>query len=337
MALSLPTIPIGIFAHDRPDHLQRTLHALRRSPEFPSCPLTIFCDAPRTDEVIPRVAEVRRVAHEWVAEEGGRVIEREENWGFCNLVEGVSQLCAEFGATIVVEDDLYPAPDFLTYLRAGLWRYWEEERVMSINASMFEGAHPLHPTTFFLSTALATGWGTWQRAWRHFSWQPKNLLSFLSDEPKRNEFDFKGKWRISDWLEKAMRGELACWDPQWAFTIFDQGGLTLFPSRSLLWNTGLGCGMAYDGERVPTFEGRERSFFGELEERDFDFPRLPAGWNYPERVEADRQAYKRMTSHFQRERRASRRALRGPFWRRQLRSLGKRFLPIFSQEEVNAS
>ena len=301
---------IGVFAHDRPEHLKFTLEALARCWDFDQCHVTIFCDGARTEEAEKRVALTREVAHA----SGYRVIERERNLCFGNLVLGVKQLCDETGSAIVIEDDVVPAPDFLRFMRESLYRYRDEERVMSINGMMFYGAHPPEPTTFFLPNAFATGWATWKRAWDQFEWAPVGWEEVLADKKRRAYWDFNGKWRISDWFEKAMRGGLACWDPQWAYKIFSTDSLSLFPSRSLIWNTGFGCGMG--GTGAPTFEGSDSFFYGDLTYQDFCKPRFETGWQYPKKIEVDQRAYKRMVQLFRKERREQRLRDRGPFWRR---------------------
>ncbi len=324
--------PIGVFAHDRPNHLQFCLEALKHCPEFSDCPVTIFCDGARTEEAERRVKDTRDVAKRWAQKENITVVEREENLCFGNLVQGVSQLCDEYGCAIVIEDDLAVAPDFLTYMRRSLKRYQHDERVYSINGFMFFDAQPKEPTTFFLPTAFATGWATWKRAWDHFEWRPKGWQDVLRDRKARNRWDFNGKWRMSDWFEKAMTGSLACWDPQWAYTIFSRGGVSLFPSRSLIWNTGFSCGMM-NPDGAQSLEGRDPMSCGDLTYKDFKVPRFEAGWSYPEVVEVNQVAYERMVELFRAQRRSQRLANRGPWYKRLPASLG---LKLFGPAEVEA-
>lgn len=314
--------PIAVVAHDRPEHLGVTLEALSRCAEFSECPLFIFCDAPRSGHHAKRAGEVRQLSHKWVAERGGRVIERPSNMGFGNLVDAVTALCNEYGCAIVVEDDVVAAPDFLSFMRSSLTRYENEERVYNVNGFMFFDAHPPQPTTLFLPTAFATGWATWQRAWRHFEWRPKGIEKFFADRDRRRQFDFDGKWRISNWLEKAMNGGLACWDPQWAYKIFDSGAVGLFPHQSLIWNTGMGCGMGVSGEAIPNFDQcHDKTFYGDLTMRDFEIPRLQGGWKFPEKIEVSDAGYQSMVEIFRRERARLRQQSRGPWWRRYPQSL----------------
>jgi hypothetical protein len=325
--------PIALVAHDRPQHLKATLEALSLNWEFEKCPLFIFCDAPRSPAHEERCAQVRSVAKQWATKWSGVVVERDFNMGFGNLISAVSQLCSEWGSAIVVEDDIIPAPDFISYMRACLKRYAKEERVFSVNGFMFYDDNPLPTPTFFLSTAFATGWATWRRAWEHFEWRPQGVEAFLAHRERRKSFDFNGKWRMSDWLEKAMKGNLACWDPQWAFKIFDSDAVGLFPNRSLIWNTGMGCGMGVSEEALPNFDQcHDQTFYGNLTRADFNKPRLLSPSSellssssiFPERVEVDPQAYQRMVTLFRRERARQRLASVGPWWKRYPQSLLKK-------------
>ena len=301
--------PIALIVHDRPEHLRVTLDHLTRCDQLEHCPVTIFCDAPRTEASVERALATQRLAGEWTATHGGTLIVRDENLCFGNSVQAVTQLCDAHGCAIVLEDDTVPAPDTLAYFRSGLLRYWNDPRVFNICASSIYGIHPPKPTTFFLSGFHPCGWATWKRAWDHFVWHPEGWEERLADTHFRRRWDFNGKWRQSDWFEKAMRGHLATWDPIWAYQTVHQGRFSLYPNRTLIYNTGLGCGMM-NGNPVPNFNSPDPYLHGDLTLSDFQEPRFPQGWTYPEQVATDPAAYRRCIKFFRWQRHEQRRAKR---------------------------
>ncbi len=302
--------PIALIAHDRPEHLLVTLEHLARCDQLEHCPVTIFCDAPRNEQCVERALATQKLAGEWTAQHGGTVVIRDENLCFGNLTQAVSQLCDSHGSVIVLEDDVVPSPDALAYFRSGLLRYCDDPRVFNICASAIYGIHPPNPSTFFLSAFHPCGWATWKRAWDHFEWRPKGWEERLADTRFRRQWDFDGKWRQSDWFEKAMRGQLAPpGTPSGPIRPSTRGLTPLYPSRTLIYNTGLGCGMM-NGNPIPNFNSTDPYLHGDLSLSDFQQPRFPERWTYPEEVVTDPAAYKRCAKFFRWQRGEQRRAKR---------------------------
>ena len=83
-----------------------------------------------------------------------------------------------------------------------------------------------------------------------------------------------------------MEGTLDCWDPQWAYKVFISEGVGLFPSRSLVWNSGIGCGI-HGASEEPMFEGFDISVHGNMKIEDFREPQLSWGWSFPSEIKTD--------------------------------------------------
>jgi hypothetical protein len=297
--------PTAVIAHDRPEHLRLTLDHLARCDGLDQCPVTIFCDAPRTSANADRAQATQRVAQEWADQHNGTVVVRSENLCYGNLTQAVSQLCDAHGSAIVFEDDVVPSTDALLYFRSSLLRYEHDPRVYNICGSAIFGIHPPKPTTFFLPGFHPCGWATWKRAWDHFTWHPPDWKERLYDPQFRRRWDFDGKWRQSDWFEKCMHGHLSAWDPIWAYHTLANDAYSLYPHQTLVFNTGLGCGMM-NGNPAPNFNGVDDYLHGNLSVAHFEKPRLPQGWTYPEEVTTHTSAYKRCTKFFRIQRRNQR-------------------------------
>lgn len=292
--------PIAVFAYNRPQHLKVTLEALKRCEGYSKHPLYIFCDAPvKSDDLLLSEA-TRAVAHTWTNLHGGEVILRPKNFHFRNITEGITALCETHGSVIVVEDDIVVSPDFLKFMQRGLDTYRDEERVYLISGYTYPGSQPPVPTSFFLSFALIWGWATWKRAWQHYDWKPKGIDRLFRDSKMKERFDFKRGYNYSNVLKRAVSDEKVTWDIQWSFTVFRDQALMLCPSRSLVWNSGIGCGVHGHQFSEPSLEGRDRMAHGCEKREDYLEPRLPRGFVFPKEIKASEQAYLNLCRFFRR-------------------------------------
>lgn len=300
--------PIAVFAYNRPQHLQITLEALKRCEGFEKHPLSIFCDAARGNSDLLMTAATQAVAKKWCQHYGGDVIVRKENKGYLNIVEGITQMCEKHGRCIIVEDDIVVSPDFLSFMEKGLERYQNDKKVFLISGFMYHNAQKTHPTTFFLPHAFIWGWATWDRAWKHYRLVPEGTEAFFQDTLAKKKFNYSIKNKYSGMLQRALNASKPhayTWDIQWSFIVFQRGGLGLYPSRSLVWNSGIACGV-HGGSKIPSFEGRDPHIHGQLQMDDFTRPRLLKNWSFPNDVQLSQEAYKNLEKSFQRDKRRKR-------------------------------
>lgn len=300
------TPPIALFAYKRPNHLKLCLEAIGRAEEFCNrkFPLTIYCDAPCKEEDRKEVEATIAVAKS----SGRVVICREKNLGFRNITEGIQELCDKHSNVIVIEDDVIIAPDFLAFMLASMEAYENDERVFMISGFMYHGMENYEKESFFLRSPFIWGWATWKRAWRHFTWEPEGWQTFLKNKKEKSEFDFYGSHPFSKGLEKTMTGRWNTWDAQWMFSHFSQGGLALYPSKSLVWNCGVGGGFHGSSklDADPLSSKREFYLHGNYSIEDFQKPRvskhLLLGKSFPISVECDKKAMHHLALIFLKER-----------------------------------
>jgi hypothetical protein len=299
--------PIAVFAYKRPAHLQLCLEHLKRSME--ACgrdfELFIFCDAPRKDEDRPGCSQVQEIAKKWP---GAHAICREKNYGFRNITEGISTLCKSHGKAIAIEDDVLVHKDFLPFMLLSMERYENEAKVFMVSGFMYHGMENYEREAFFLRSPFIWGWGVWERSWRHFEWKPEGWKEFLEDKKEKSLFDFYGSIPFSKNLEKTLTGRWNTWDAQWMFCHFKQGGLALYPSRSLVWNCGVGGGVHGSAEKDqdPLLCDREGYLHGNLSLEDFQQQKISQnlllGKSFPVCVECDKRAMRKLAIIFLKER-----------------------------------
>ncbi len=301
---SMPLAPVAVFVFRRPEHVRRLLASLAENPEAVRCEVRVFADGPRSAADEPAVEETRAIVR--AAPFPNLVlVERDANVGLSrNLIDGISRVCAEFGRVVVLEDDLVLSRDFLAYANAALERYRDDERVMHVSGYMYDIDLGVSGDTVFLPFISSWGWATWDRAWRRFDPEARFARRVLSGSVLRHRFDLSGSFGFSKMLEAQLAGRIDSWDICWYLSVFEHDGLALFPTRSLVENSGAGPGATHTegDEGSALFRGRAH----ELAVREFPEPAV------------DVRALARVRRLFERERslpvRMSRRARR--LWRR---------------------
>jgi FkbM family methyltransferase len=229
--------PIALFAYRRPEHLRRTLEALRANPEAPRTELHIFCDGPR-DGSVEGVEAVRELALGCSGFAATRVICRDSNYGLArNITEGVSGVLKLQNTVIVIEDDIVVSPFFLRFMNDALRLYRDEPRVGSISGYCYPVSMPV-PETYFILGADCWGWATWRDRWQLYNPDGKALLAELEARNLERAFDFDGAAGLVAMLKGQIAGKNDSWAIRWHASCFLRDLLVLYPGRPLAQNIG---------------------------------------------------------------------------------------------------
>jgi hypothetical protein len=226
--------PIGVFAFKRPRHLATALRSLALNPEFVRSPLFIFCDGARkeTDRVL--VEEVRTVAREF-SHPDKHVVEQPRNLGLASSISaGVSRLCESRGTAIVIEDDLTVSPIFLRYMNDALRRYADHEQVMQVVGHVYPPTLRSEHDAVMLPMTSTLGWATWQRAWRHYDAALAGRSRLEQEPDLRRKFNLDGAYPYWEMLQQQLAGGVDSWGIKWYLSVFLRGGLSLFPTQTLV-------------------------------------------------------------------------------------------------------
>jgi len=234
------TAPIALFVYRRPEHTRRAVEALKANEESKRSPLFIFSDGAASPAYEPAVQEVRDYIQGIDGFASVTLVERERNLGLANsIVAGVTQLCDQSGRVIVVEDDLIVTPGFLDYMNTALDRYADEERVMQIAGHMFPvDMSDVGRDAVFLPITTSWGWGTWARSWRHMKRGRESYDWIVASNDRRHKFDANGSFPYLAMLRDNVDGKISSWAIEWYASVFRMQGMTLFPVRTLVSNTG---------------------------------------------------------------------------------------------------
>lgn len=230
--------PVLLFVYNRLEHTRRLIGSLLQNDLAAQSELFIYSDAAHSEEQTEAVKEVR----EYIATITGfarvSLIERSENWGLArNIIDGVTTLTSQYGKVIVLEDDLILAPYFLQFMNDALEMYRDEPRIGHIQACDFTQDASL-PDTFLIKWTGSWGWGTWERAWKHFNPNGKELLQKLEKRRLTHMFDFNGKYGYTRMLRRQIEGKNNSWAIRWNASLFLKDILSLNVGKALVHNGG---------------------------------------------------------------------------------------------------
>ena len=239
--------PIVLFVFARPDHTRLTLKALASNELAEQSDLIIYSDAARNENEEIKIRDVRKIIKSASGFRSITVIERESNYGLArNIIEGVTEVCSLYGHVIVLEDDTITSPDFLSFMNAALERYAHNSYVWHISGWNY----PINPRglgdAFFWRVMNCWGWATWSDRWQHFNKDPQRLLSSWTGK-QIARFNLDSTYDFWKQVELNSEGSINTWAIFWYATIFENNGLCLNPSITLVQNighdgTGQNCG-----------------------------------------------------------------------------------------------
>ncbi|MEL6649788.1 MAG: hypothetical protein AAFQ87_03175 [Bacteroidota bacterium] len=232
---------ICVVGYNRPDSFRRVLGALERS----ACPegVQLIISIDRAEAGDPLNEEVVEIAEAFEWSRGPKqVIWQEQNVNLPDHILLCADMTEEYGAVLIIEDDLYLAPDFYRYALEATNFYKDEERVAGIGLyscinNSFAHHLPFYPVpdgsaAYFLQVPCS--WGqVWTRPqWRAF----------------RSWWESKSGFRTEDRIPEQPKswGDFA-WDNHFMKYMTEQDKYFVWPYRAYSTNF-MDAGTHFDGE-----------------------------------------------------------------------------------------
>jgi hypothetical protein len=232
--------PILIFVYNRPEHTLRLIESLVNCELSKDSDLFVFIDAPKPDATnIDKNLQVEKIVRNITHFKSVTIYKNEVNKGVDkSIMDGVSKIINIYGKVIVLEDDLIVGLDFLRFFNWALSSYEEDLRIYSVNGFMFPVDFDKN-TVVLLPTISSWGWGTWKNRWKKFEFEEKNRNIIVKNTELSNRFNLPG----IDYAKMLIENK-ECWDINWYFYVFKNNGLNIYPSKTLVKNSG------FDGSGV---------------------------------------------------------------------------------------
>lgn len=235
--------PIVIFVYNRPDHTKRLLNMLSNCEYASESEVHIFSDGKKDGDLTDSVEKVRQVIRNECIQNRFKAVsvhEAEMNNGLAkSVIYGISQVITKYGKVIVLEDDLQPSEDFLSYMNGGLDAYQEDQNIWSISGYSFPllSAAISSKDVYLGKRCCSWGWATWVDRWEKADWEVKEYDAFMKDDARIAQFEEGGK-DLTNMLTRQMEGKINSWAIRWGFAQFCNHAYTVFPKYSKIVNGG---------------------------------------------------------------------------------------------------
>lgn len=235
--------PVILFTYNRPYHTRQVLQALARNTLAPKTDLFIFSDAAKNEKSAEKVNQVRALIEEsWVADSFQSVsIHKEEiNKGLAaSIISGVGKVIDETGAVIVIEDDSYPAKNFLEFMNDCLDYYKDDREIWSVGGYSPITDFPadyVHDV-YIMGRTCSYAWATWKNRWELVDWEVSDYKKFKFSIYKRWKFNRYGNDR-SGMLDSQQKGLINSWAIRFCYSMFKHGMFTVYPRITKIKNIG---------------------------------------------------------------------------------------------------
>lgn len=238
------TAPVVLFAYNRPDHLARTLAALRANTLAPGTLLYVYSDGPKSPADASGVAQVRDLARSLDGFASVRLIEREANMGLArSVIAGVSEVLGEHGRAVVLEDDLVTSPRFLEYMNTALVHYRDDPKVMSVTGYTFPERGLRIPPDYAFDAyshyrCSSWSWGTWADRWSLVDWDMTWYDALMDDERLQAAF-LRGGPDMLATVAQLRAGKIDAWAIRFCYAHAQNDMRCIYPVKSLVNNIGL--------------------------------------------------------------------------------------------------
>lgn len=196
-------VPIVVVAYNRPKSLKRILDSLDRA-EYPNSDIDLIISIDRATDN----KNVLEVADKFVWQFGTKkIIYQDVNLGLKKHILKCGQLSLAYGSVIVLEDDLYVAPNFYNYTCAALKFSLEKKYIGGV--SLYNHQLNVHTMDNFCANEdgydnwyfqFASSWG---QAWSKDQWMGfSNWLDTNPDISKNENIpSYVRSWSEKSWLK----------------------------------------------------------------------------------------------------------------------------------------
>ena len=233
--------PVVVFCYNRPQHLKKTLDALKSNKEASGTSLFLFSDGPRNQEDdFIAVENVRQLIEKVEGFEDVKVFKNEHNKGLAtSVIHGVTEVLNKHEACIVLEDDLEVSSSFLSFMNQALNYYQKDEHIFSVSGYCppinIPGDFPYE--AFLFPRINSWGWGTWRARWNKVDWKVEGFEHFIFNPEKVDALSRQGK-DLPVMLLKQQQGKITSWAVRFNQACFEAGKTNVYPVKSLVRNLG---------------------------------------------------------------------------------------------------
>jgi hypothetical protein len=229
--------PILFLIFNRPDSTLKVFEEIKKAK--PSR-LYIAADGPRNEAENEKCKGARDVVNliDWSCEI--KTLYRESNLGCKNAISSAITWFFEAEEEgIILEDDCVPNQSFFSFCSELLDVYRNNDQIMHIGGSNFQPNSDDKTSYYFSNYNHVWGWATWRRAWSKYDGNLTDFPEYLNENRISKILGsqlIKYSWLYKFW--KLYRNKIDTWDFQWTYTIWNNNGISITPTRNLVSNIG---------------------------------------------------------------------------------------------------
>lgn len=230
----MKTAPVIIFTYNRINHLKKSIAAISKNNLSEESIFYIFQDGAKENESsnynkTTTYCKNLKIGKQTILKQ------RKKNYGlFKSIISGIDEVLQIHDRVIILEDDLVTSPFFLEYMNAGLNQFKEQKKVGTICGFSYKMKKNL-PNYYFLKGANPWGWATWKDRWKLMDTNVPRLKKQLLSSGKLEEWDYGNGLEM---LEAQEKKKINSWLICWHTSLFLKEKLTLFPSKSFVYQNG---------------------------------------------------------------------------------------------------
>lgn len=239
--------PIVLFAYSRPEHTLKTLMSLKDNILADKSILHIYIDGVKenaSESLVENNRRVREIAksQQWC----GEVIVHQSciNKGLAESIkQGVSETLKINGKIIVLEDDLFLSPAFLTFMNKSLDFYENYPAVFSIGGYTYPDKIMTIPDDYIYDTYACLrncswGWATWISRWDRIDWNAKQYSTIKENNSIKLALNRMGDDEFEMFESQQEKG-LNIWSILFTNYHFVNHAVAIIPCKSYVNNLGL--------------------------------------------------------------------------------------------------
>lgn len=146
----------------------------------------------------------------------------------------------EYG--IILEEDCVPTLAFFSFVDQMIGRFRDEKDVWYVSGDNFYNLNPGGYDCIFTRYHWMYGWATWQDRWKKINWGIQDAERILDEDITLKLFKTK---RQANNRQRQIRESMSfvkrtyCWDLNFGYTIDNNLGFGVIPSRHLIHNIGV--------------------------------------------------------------------------------------------------
>lgn len=229
--------PVILTVYNRPEHFRTCVTSLQANQGANQTTLYISSDGPKSPKDVGEVEKVRQVIQEISGFKEIVVFAPSENTQGKIKAQVVAEVKARHAAYIFAEDDIFFAPDFLTFVNSGLRAFAGNQEILAVCGYLYPDFPVATQSQLYLKCFTAWGYGTWS---------DRAAFSERQAEVAREIFSNKTLFHTASkhlphtirLSREILRGNLVAGDITACNRLFIEEKFCIFPPATLVKNMG---------------------------------------------------------------------------------------------------